>query len=57
MQDIHKLYALGDSDISVWVHHHNKCATLLGDIDGMGKDYTFVNRGRWEISVTSTHFL
>ena len=56
MQDIHKLYALGDSDISVWVHHHNKCATLLGDIDN-AEDYTFVGpRGRWEISVTSTHF-
>ena len=57
MQDIYKLCALGDSDISVWVHHYNKCATLLGDIDNAG-DYAFVGpRGRREISGTFARFL
>ena len=56
MQDIYKLCALGDSDISVWVHHYNKCATLLGDIDNAG-DHAFVGpRGRREISGTFARF-
>ena len=56
MQDIYKLCALGDSDISVWVHHCSKSVTLLGDIDNAG-DHTFVGpRGIWEISATSARF-
>jgi len=56
MQGIYKLCALGDIDISVWVHHCNKCVTLLGDIDNAG-DHVFVGpRGIREISVTSARF-
>ena len=56
MQDVYKLCAHGDIDISVWVHHCNKSATLLGDIDNAG-DHVFVGpRGIRESSVTSSHF-
>ena len=56
MQDMYKLCALADIDISVWVHHYNKCATLLVDIDN-AEDHSFVGpRGIWEIFLTSARF-